>query len=65
MASGAGSLNVQLGGAANYQGRLEVRPTLGTDKIPQARDINRAMLLVTRGAWLWTALLLTAGIIYA
>ena len=65
MASGAGSLNVQLGGAANYQGRLEVRPTLGTDKAPQARDISRAMLLVTRGAWLWTALLLTAGIIYA
>ena len=65
MASGAGSLNVQLGGAANYQGSLEVRPTLGTDQTPQACDINRAMLLVTRGAWLWAALLLTAGIIYA
>ena len=65
MASGAGSLNVQLGGAANYQGSLEVRPTLGTDQAPQARDISRAMLLVTRGAWLWSALLLTAGIIYA
>ena len=65
MASGAGSLNVQLGGAANYQGSLEVRPTLGTDQTPQACDINRAMLLVSRGAWLWAALLLTAGIIYA
>lgn len=65
MASGAGSLNVQLGGAANYHGKMEIRPALGTDHAPLASDINRAMQLVTRGAWLWTVLLLTAGIIYA
>jgi len=65
MASGAGSLNIRLGGAANYHGNMEVRPTLGTDGAPQASDISRAMALVTRGAWLWAALLLLAGVIYA
>ena len=65
MASGAGSLNVKLGGAANYYGSMEQRPTLGTQQPPQAADITRALALVTRGAWLWAALLLLAGIIYA
>ena len=65
MASGAGSLNIRLGGAANYHGNKEVRPTLGTDGAPQAADIARAMTLVRRGAWLWVALLLLAGIIHA
>lgn len=65
MASGAGSLNVKLGGAANYHGELEMRPTLGAGNAPQADDIARAMTLVKRGAWLWVALLLLAGIFYA
>jgi adenosylcobinamide-phosphate synthase len=65
MASGAGSLNVKLGGAANYHGSMEQRPALGTGQSPQAADIRRAMALVTRGTWLWVALLLLAGIIYA
>jgi len=65
MASGAGSLNVKLGGAANYHGGMEARPALGTEQPPQARDISRAMTLVRRGAWLWVALLLLSGVIYA
>lgn len=65
MASGAGSLNVKLGGAANYHGSTEMRPALGTEQAPQAADIARAMALVRNGAWLWTALLLMAGIINA
>jgi adenosylcobinamide-phosphate synthase len=65
MASGAGSLNIKLGGAANYHGSMEVRPDLGTEVPPQAVDISRAMALVKRGAWLWAALLLLAGLIYA
>jgi adenosylcobinamide-phosphate synthase len=65
LASGAGSLNILLGGAAHYHGKLEQRPALGTAQPPQAADISRAMALVTRGAWLWAALLLLAGIIYA
>jgi len=65
MASGAGSLNVRLGGAASYHGSTEERPTLGTQQAPQAGDISRAMLLVKRGAWLWAVLLLLAGLIHA
>jgi adenosylcobinamide-phosphate synthase len=65
MASGAGSLNLKLGGAAIYHGKMEQRPILGTEKPAQAADIGRAMTLVTRGAWLWAALILLAGIIHA
>lgn len=65
MASGAGSLNVKLGGAANYHGSIEARPALGTQQAPQAADISRAMALVKRGAWLWVALLFLAGLFYA
>lgn len=65
MASGAGSLNIKLGGAANYHGNKEERPALGTDSTPQASDISRAMTLVKRGAWLWVVLLLLAGFIHA
>jgi len=65
MASGAGSLNIKLGGAANYHGVLEIRPALGVGNAPQADDIARAMALVKRGAWLWVVLLLLAEIFYA
>jgi adenosylcobinamide-phosphate synthase len=65
MASGAGSLNVKLGGAANYHGSMEIRPFLGASDAPQASDIARAMVLVKRGAWLWASLLLLAGLLYA
>lgn len=65
MASGAGSLNIRLGGAANYHGNIEVRPILGTEATPQAADISRAMTLVRRGAWLWATLLLLAALINA
>lgn len=61
MASGAGSLNLRLGGEAIYHGKLELRPVLGTSISPQPTDINRAMSLITRGAWLWVVLILLAG----
>jgi adenosylcobinamide-phosphate synthase len=63
MASGAGSLTVLLGGAANYHGVTEARPPLGAGNAPDAEDIARAIGLVQRGVWLWLALLLVAGII--
>ena len=65
MASGAGSLQVLLGGAANYHGVSEVRPLLGAGNAPQAGDIDRALKLVRRGTWLWLALLLTTGLCLA
>ena len=63
MASGAGSLTVLLGGAANYHGATEMRPPLGAGNTPMTADIARATNLVQRGMWLWLALLLVAGII--
>jgi len=64
MASGAGSLTVTLGGAANYHGVSEVRPVLGTGSAPQASDIARAITLVRRGVWLWVAVLLLIGLLH-
>lgn len=65
MASGAGALQVRLGGAAQYHGAIEQRPALGAGELPQGGDISRAMALVQRGAWLWCALLLIAGVLHA
>lgn len=64
MASGAGSLTVRLGGAANYHGISEMRPALGAGDAPRAEDIARAIALVRRGAWLWIAALLLIGLLY-
>jgi len=64
MASGAGSLTVMLGGAANYHGVSEARPVLGAGNAPQASDIARAITLVQRGVWLWVAVLLLAGLLH-
>jgi adenosylcobinamide-phosphate synthase len=63
MASGAGSLNLQLGGAAHYHGVLEARPPLGCGKAPDAADITRALALVQHSVWLWMAVLLLCGLL--
>jgi adenosylcobinamide-phosphate synthase len=57
MAAGAGSLRVQLGGAARYEGVEEARPSLGTGKPATAADIARALTLVSRTLWLWLGVL--------
>ena len=53
MASGAGSLGVSLGGAAEYHGEVHERPRLGEGPAPRARDIERAMNRVVAGVALW------------
>ncbi len=62
MASGAGALNVKLGGAARYQGEWHIRPTLGAGEPPVIADIERALALVRHGVyrWLIIALLIAA-----
>lgn len=64
MASGAGSLMVRLGGAANYHGVSEMRPVLGAGNAAQATDIARAVALVQHGVWLWLAMLLLIGLLH-
>ncbi|WP_297483096.1 CobD/CbiB family cobalamin biosynthesis protein [Ferrovum sp.] len=53
MAAGAGSLNIRLGGWACYGGEWHERPRLGCGRSPQRNDIDRALTLVRRGAFLW------------
>jgi adenosylcobinamide-phosphate synthase len=56
MASGAGALGVQLGGAAVYDGVTELRPPLGNGPDACAADILRAWRLVWRTTLLWVVL---------
>ena len=66
MASGAGALDVQLGGAACYQGEWHQRPLLGTANIAEANDIGRALRLVSNSVLLWLSVIgIITGIIYA
>ena len=44
-ASFAGALGVQLGGPTQYPHRLEMRPTLGDGRTPDAADVGRAVRL--------------------
>jgi adenosylcobinamide-phosphate synthase len=53
MAAGAGSLQVRLGGPAFYHGQWKVRPALGHGAEPEARDIARALRLVSHGILIW------------
>ncbi|MBN47506.1 MULTISPECIES: adenosylcobinamide-phosphate synthase CbiB [unclassified Methylophaga] len=60
MASGAGALDIQLGGAACYHGEWHQRPHLGTSNPAEAKDIQRALCLVFFSVGLW---LMVTGII--
>ena len=62
MASGAGALGVQLGGAAVYDGVTELRPPLGSGPDARADDVVRAWRLVWRTTLLWVAV--AAGMLW-
>ena len=53
MASGAGSLNVMLGGSATYHGVLMQKPSFGSGNDPEAYDIDRSLLLILNTLLLW------------
>ena len=70
MAAGAGALDVQLGGAAPYDGVWESRPDLGEGRPADAGAIARALRLVRRGVVLWLMVvmlfaLLRQGVMHA
>jgi len=62
LAAGAGSLGLQLGGTAIYQGRVEERPLLGAGQPPRGGDIARALTLVRRSTALSLALYVCLGL---
>lgn len=57
MATGAGALNLTLGGPAPYHGLLKERPLLGMGQVPQVDDIERSVIFIQRGQWLWLAVI--------
>jgi adenosylcobinamide-phosphate synthase len=58
MASGAGALQVSLGGEATYHGEIHSRPQLGCGPAPIAHDLQRGIVLVQKTLALWIAILL-------
>jgi adenosylcobinamide-phosphate synthase len=63
MASGAGSLNVLIGGPAMYHGALEHRPTLGFGHPAKATHVTAALMLVERTVILWLAALIVLALL--
>ncbi len=61
MAAGAGSINVQLGGAAHYHGIEQLRPPLGEGDEPTTSHIDKALRLINRTLILWVTLLFAGG----
>jgi adenosylcobinamide-phosphate synthase len=58
MSSGAGALNVKLGGAARYFGEWHERPILGVGNPPVLNDIERALALIRHGVTIWLGIFL-------
>lgn len=58
MASGAGALNLQLGGSATYHHKKRMRPILGLGLTPEITDINRAITLIKKSLVLWIIIVL-------
>jgi adenosylcobinamide-phosphate synthase len=63
MASGAGSLNVLIGGPAVYDGEIERRPTLGAGQPATAAHVTAALALVERTEILWLAVLIVLALL--
>ena len=63
MATGAGALDVQLGGVASYHGKDKIRPVLGTDRQAKSKDITHSWRLVFNGMLLWAVITLLIGLL--
>ncbi len=65
MAAGAGALQVKLGGAAIYHGKMEQRPELGCGAVAARADIPRAVCLVQHTLYLWLAVICAGALLIA
>ncbi|MBL4608336.1 MAG: cobalamin biosynthesis protein [Pseudomonadales bacterium] len=62
MASGAGAINVKLGGVAHYHGDSQVRPPLGCGDTASYKSIQQAEKLVNRSLFLWVSILFIGSV---
>ncbi|MGH1543200.1 MAG: adenosylcobinamide-phosphate synthase CbiB [Arenicella sp.] len=58
MCSGAGALQVQLGGATPYHGEIRHKPLIGSGLPPDNQDITRTLRMVTHSLILWVAIII-------
>ncbi len=63
MTAGAGALQITLGGGASYHGVWKHKTTIGEGRDPSASDIEHALQLVRRSAWLWVVLYALTGVL--
>jgi adenosylcobinamide-phosphate synthase len=63
MAAGAGALNLELGGAAEYHGATESRPHLGHGQPPSPEGIGLAQQLLRRALWIWLGALIICALL--
>lgn len=63
MSSGAGALGLLVGGIAEYDGAVELRPLLGAGRPAAAADIGRAWRLVALASMAWLVLLAVCAFI--
>jgi len=63
MTSGAGSLDIKLGGPTRYHGSSVDKPFFGGDRQAQSIDIARANRLVARAVLLWFVVILVLSLI--
>lgn len=53
MATGAGTLNIKIGGPATYDGIVQQKPYLGVGKFAEVQDIQQVIGLVEKSITLW------------
>ena len=63
MTTGAGSLDIHLGGEAYYDGKLVDKPSFGGTRLPSRHHINSANKLVVRALVLWCVVIFAIDII--
>lgn len=63
MSAGAGSLEIRLGGAAQYHGKRQSRPELGAGNTAEVNDIGRALALVDKTLLLWLLLITVTSLL--
>lgn len=57
MSTGAGALQIQLGGNAIYHGKIKHKPVLGLGRLPNFQDIKRSNTLILLSLALWVGLI--------